>query len=739
MPPEHGFEAESRSPKRRTKGPPRKLFGHLYFVLANRTALEQLRKLFKQWEETPKMKFPRGMGKLKGLFVHAYDIRYWSEKDRLRSNGFFKDCVGRAEHKEDRYPFDAELWFKRDPKERQKIEAEFIRTVRQHGGTITGQSVLSDIAYHGILGDVPSAIFGDMTNFERHPIFQCHSIRFFEAVTKCSIPYPGDTAGAEPLDFHKTKPPDLPPVVALMDGMPLQKHSCLEGRIEIIDPDDLQSDSDPNTRKHGTAMASLICHGDLNLDEKPIRQMLCALPILRARPTLNGTIEEIPEGRLIVDQMHQAVRRLNESAPSIRVVNLSVCDPRRPFAREISPWARLLDWLSYEKDILFLVSAGNCDVSVSRDTGTQLPLSDLDCSIASIVQHPADRRILAPAETVNGLTVGAIQTDSTLFDYQKTYLTDPFENLRLPGLYSAHGPGYRKAVKPDIFLPGGRELYDDRKTELRTSQTRLVGQRVATPGHLHGGLTGTRLEIGTSNATALAARSACCLHETLSLLREQNHQAPSPEYDTVLLKTLLVHGSGRKHFPRHQEIFAEHGGKLSLEQLGYYLGYGELETPSVQTCTATRVTVLGFGSLKNKMAHSFSFPFPRIVSDSNLSPRLIVTLAWLTPINPENQEYRVAKLWFQISGMEDNDLSRVRTDQYMAQRGTVQHEIFNVKSAVDLRERSTADILVCCREEAGKITKPIRYGLAVTFEISPESEIEIYQEIKERLEVTVGT
>lgn len=739
MPPEHGFEVESRSPKKSSKGPPKKMFGHLYFVLANRTALEQLRKLFKRWEENPEMKLPRGMGKLKGLFAHAYDIRYWNEKDRLRSNGFFEDCVGRAEHKEDRYPFDAELWFKRDPSERQEIEVEFTKTVKNYGGTIAGQSVvLPEIAYHGILGDVPSAIFGDMGSFERHPIFQCHSIRFLEAVTKCSIPHPGDSASAESRDFCKTEPPDLSPIVALIDGVPLEKHSRLEGRIEIIDPYDHLSDSDPDTRKHGTAMASLICHGDLNLDGKPIRQKLCALPILIARPTLDGTTEEIPEGRLIVDQMHEAVRHLCESVSSIRVVNLSVCDSRRPFAREISPWARLLDWLSYEKDILFLVSAGNYSVSVSRDTGTQLPLSDLDCSIASIVQHPADRRLLAPAETVNGLTVGAIQTDSTVFDYQAQKLTDPFEDLRLPGLYSAHGPGYRKAIKPEILLPGGRELYDDFTSELQSKQTRPVGQKIATPGPIRGSLVGTRLEIGTSNATALAARSACHLHETLRLLREQNPQAPSPEHDTVLLKTLLVHGAGRKHFSLHQEVFAEHGGKLSLEQLGYYLGYGELETSSVQTCTPTRVTVLGVGALKNKMAHSFSFPFPRIVSDSNLSPRLIVTLAWLTPIKPENQEYRVAKLWFQISGMEDGDLSRVRTDQHMAQRGTVQHEIFNVKSAIDLRERNTADILVCCREEAGKIKKPIRYGLAVTFEINPESEIEIYQEIKERLGVTVG-
>ena len=73
-----------------------------------------------------------------------------------------------------------------------------------------------------------------------------------------------------------------------------------------------------------------------------------------------------PPDRLPLDAIYLAVRRLLEgsadepaSAPSVIVINLSLGDLNRPFAGKISPWARLLDWLSFQHRVLFLVSAGN--------------------------------------------------------------------------------------------------------------------------------------------------------------------------------------------------------------------------------------------------------------------------------------------------------------------------------------------------------------------------------------------
>ena len=44
---------------------------------------------------------------------------------------------------------------------------------------------------------------------------------------------------------------------------------------------------------------------------------------------------------------------------NVKLINLSIGDPERPFIHTPSPWARLLDWLSWKYRVLFCVSAGN--------------------------------------------------------------------------------------------------------------------------------------------------------------------------------------------------------------------------------------------------------------------------------------------------------------------------------------------------------------------------------------------
>jgi hypothetical protein len=59
------------------------------------------------------------------------------------------------------------------------------------------------------------------------------------------------------------------PVVALLDGVPLSNHEALRGRLIIDDPDEFDSlYRSPQEHMHGTAMASLILHGDLNNPEE---------------------------------------------------------------------------------------------------------------------------------------------------------------------------------------------------------------------------------------------------------------------------------------------------------------------------------------------------------------------------------------------------------------------------------------------------------------------------------------
>src|SRR5690606_19829458 len=114
---------------------------------------------------------------------------------------------------------------------------------------------------------------------------------------------------------------------------------------------------------------------------------------------------QAPRRRLWIDLIHTAIRRMVEHdgpeppvAPTVRIVNLSVGDQSRPFLHEPSPLARLLDWLAWKYQLLFIVSAGNHD--------TELPSECADDAEALrfAFAQTRHRRILSPGETLNGVT-----------------------------------------------------------------------------------------------------------------------------------------------------------------------------------------------------------------------------------------------------------------------------------------------------------------------------------------------
>ena len=56
--------------------------------------------------------------------------------------------------------------------------------------------------------------------------------------------------------------------------MPLTNHAALRGRLVVDDPDNLAEKYHVGEHLHGTAMASLIAHGELDANELPLGSML---------------------------------------------------------------------------------------------------------------------------------------------------------------------------------------------------------------------------------------------------------------------------------------------------------------------------------------------------------------------------------------------------------------------------------------------------------------------------------
>lgn len=746
--PDYGFKDEH--------DPQKPLRGQLFLVMADERALHEIHRLFVKWRQNPEMKFPRGLAPLKHAFRHLYRIRPWDVEDRIRETGILEDWEYRVKQGQELIPFEAELWFRQQPDRRQQA-ARYIRNVIEAlGGEVVQQCIIPEIAHHGLLGRIPVNQVSKILKHKEVRLLQCEDIMHLRPIGQCAVRVHEDapeTSGVE--QPRGSERPQGYPIVALLDGLPLTRHVLLSGRLTIDDPDGVESAYQARERRHGTAMASLICHGDLNEGGEPSKRPVYVRPIVQPRRGFGGEYidEAIPEGILPIDLVHRAVRRLFEGegndapvAPTIRVVNLSVCDRSRPFVREMSSLARLLDWLSWKYNVLFVVSAGNhphdIELNVPRTTLSKLnPEEREKAIIQAIAADTRHRRLLSPAETMNGLTVAAAHSDAST-PMPILNIIDPFTRNDLPSTISAHGPGYRRSIKPDVLLPGGRQFLSEKPGTTHPNAILQAsnfvsppGQRVAAPG-TSGELDRTWYTRGTSNAAALASRWANLLYDIIEELRGSGADLPS-EYDAVLLKALLVHGAdwGDAYRLYESVLKGTQNSRIFRDYVTRYVGYGIVNVAKVTACTDQRVTVLGVGKLMDGQAHEFFLPLPPSLSAVTHKRRLTITLAWITPVNSLSQKYRIAHLWFDPKNRLTPD--RIYADARAVQRGTVQHEVLEGDQAVDFQDGDTIAIKVNCRAEAGRIDEPIRYGLVVTLEVAEDVSIPIYQEVRDRLRVRV--
>ncbi|MBW1650801.1 MAG: S8 family peptidase, partial [Deltaproteobacteria bacterium] len=625
---------------------------------------------------------------------------------------------------------------------------------------------IEDIRFHALKAELPSEVvknFIDKINNENYTkLLQSDEVMFFRPSGQFLSEMPAEDGEIASDDTAET-PNNTYPVAAILDGVPFTMHSVLDNRLNPDDPDDFAPDYQVGERRHGTAMASLICRGELDANEPPLTRPVYVRPIMKPdnKDFINrNRIEKIPDNIFFEDIIHRSVKRIFEgegseppSAPTIKIINLSIGDPNRIFFHRLSSCAKLLDWLSAKYQVLFCVSAGNIisEINLGKSDKELKKLGDKSLTKLTMEKINADirnRRLFAPADSINSLTVGALHTDQSNSSNLGNRI-DILPNESLPSPISAHGNGFRNSVKPEIYLPGGRQLYnyaDNNKYEVDSSKN-PPGQKVAAPPSSSGEKGRTFYTRGTSNAAALATRMGAQIFEVLDeLIKKQDKPIPD-ENIAVIIKTLLVHSaSGNKSLKVLEDCLK---GKATSKQfkkiVSKYIGYGVPDINRVLECTKQRATVIGGGIIAKDEKHEFAFPLPLGLKVNKDLIRIIITLAWFSPINPDTKKFRKANLSFDLKSITEKlKIKRKEADWRQVKNGTVQHEIIEGKPTLDFSDfadneaESHIFINVVCREDAGGLdmTK-VHYGLAVTFEVSEKIDISIYDQIKDGIKVPV--
>ncbi len=729
------------------------LKGRLYLVMTDHAALNQILALWKYYSTNANYKFPIGQTKWRDVFKKLREIRTWSVEDRLRETGVIEDWQHRLQQKEGRVRFEIEIWFRRSETARKQREDEIRRLITARKGRIVSTVAIEEIGYHAVLAELPMKEIQAIVNHVEAggDLFKCEQIVFFRPTGQCFVGLvEGETSPAKTRSASPA--PKGEPIVAILDGLPLENHRLLQGRLIVDDPDDWQSDYQAQYRQHGTAMASLVVHGELDAGERAISRPVYVRPIMR--PNMQawpGPKEEIPEDVLPVDLVHRAVRRIfdgdggeDASAPTVKIINLSIGDTARPYNNMLSPWARLLDWLSVQYQVLFVVSAGNCDADIELD----IPRNALDSLsaqdrrqkvIAALGASVRNRRIISPSESINVLTVGALHKDFST-PQPGSRLIDPYGD-ELPSPINGIGLGYRRSIKPDILMDGGRQLFDERfgnthlNAILETRHTTVApGQRVAAPGR-SGDLNQTCYARGTSNAAALTTRLAAEYYGLLMELRESDTQDTlKDDCIPAILKAMVVHGASWSDVGDvfRDTLRTDRNSRGIKDIVARFLGYGTVDPFLLTGCTAQRATLLGCGSLLDDDAHIYSVPLPPGLNARPDWRRLTITLAWLSPIEPANRKYRKAHLWFDPP-KEELKIGRRDVHADSAQRGTVQHEILEGERAAAFEENGQLQIKVNCRADAKAFSVKVPYALAVTLQVAEGVDIPIYEQIRDRI------
>jgi hypothetical protein len=718
-----------------------------YLLVPDAAALQNILSLWKRWVTGREME--DGFTPWRDVFATLKEIRVWGPTDRVQEGDREILAEEIAFMNEGALlPIEVELIFRTSDELALAGEAAVTAAINDAGGSVVSRCRIEDIAYHAILAELPVEALQAIIELSSTGISGMDPIMHIRPQSVVSTVETEDATQSP--RAATLAPADGRPILALLDGVPVSEHPLLRGRLVVDDQFELEANAIVSERTHGTAMASLIAHGDRNSPEQALTRKLHCVPVL-------GASDQFPADRLIVDLIYQAVIAMREgsepTAPDVLVINLSLGNARKPFQGRLSPWARLVDRLAHRYGILFCVSAGNhgqpFEISATPNMAAFEATTQPDRAtqtLTALSRLIGSRRILSPSETVNGISVGAANIDAVTPTDRRFARgrADPYQSMIAANPSSGLGPGFSNSVKPDILMPGSREhlmmVSSGTTLSVRPSGAgRPHGLKVAAPPR-DGSTNWEHYTCGTSAAAALASRTAHRIHDALEDAYGEPFLALPHHQRATLLKALLVHTAT---WPADsaaliKSVLGPADPRQSVRQkenVRRFMGYGLVTPDDAVSCAADRATFWAVGSLGQESRCNVQIPLPVCMSGQALPHSMTATLAWFTPVHPGRQSYRSVKLSL-LAPDDFNELrvlpAKTQPDYNQASKGTVFSRRWEGNRAPALTARSSIELIIQREADRGsKVDELIPFGIAVS--VAMPSVVEVYAQAQARL------
>ncbi len=486
---------------------------------------------------------------------------------------------------------------------------------------------------------------------------------------------------------------------------------------------------------HGTHVAGLALYGDFEAGLRsgaftPKLKLFSGRILDENNENNSGFVEN-----QIIEAVDYFCRHYN-----CRVFNLSFGDVNKPYrGGHLRGLSLILDSLSRDRNLLFVVSAGNHVLSDVSPKGLAWRRNYPDYLLQDAW------RIIEPAPALNVLTVGSLAHRNQTFNSQ-SYPLDPSElsiaQPDQPSPFTCRGNSVDGAIKPELVAYGGNWAINTRAGNWLLDKG--CGLGVVSTGHEHA--TGRLFAI--HSGTSMAAPQVA--HLAALVLREL------PSASNNQIRALLC---------AHAAMPAASQALITQNKdFRQVCGYGMVDTSALFYSVEDAVTLLAGASIANKRHHFYEIPVPTTFTTgkSRRLRAISAALAYTPPVRSNRIKYRATRIDFRLVAAPGLDqvitmfnkatekanyenipeFKKGLIGQTARSKGTVQADLWEFKQFnkdSKLKEEKLFAVItrndfpwgeqVCNQEE--------EYALVISFRDRENAEARLYTQIKQQLQAKV--
>lgn len=395
-----------------------------------------------------------------------------------------------------------------------------------------------------------------------------------------------DLSDTDSPSFQLESPELNAPKVCVIDSGIQERHSLLKAAIDSKNSRSWvpgETDKTPDyvsNGGHGTSVAGAVLY-PRTIPRSGNEKAVCWIQNARVLQANR----KLPKQLFPPNLLGEIVEFYHEQTGT-RIFNHSITGSVPCLTRYMSAWASSIDNLTWQRDILFIVAAGNLPLN-SRIGFTRLSVIE---HIAANRQYPDylledSSRIANPAQSFQALTVGSIALNS--------YHAPPYYSIAQkdkPSAFSCCGLGIWETIKPEVVEYGGDLVTDEGTPPNITFPKDVCPELVRST--LNGGPAIGADKVGTSFAAPKVSHIAARIAADL------------PNESCLLYRALIVQSA------RWPEWIVEYGGdKLHILR---QIGYGLPDVDRALGNAPNRITLMTTGERRivAKQAHIYQVKLP---------------------------------------------------------------------------------------------------------------------------------